>query len=221
MQKWLLKIGTPLFRKSKFKIWARLEDIKFDALKAVEQNSVEFPTLIGEYVSTALPVHPDNYEKVYWKDHIQAFVHIHDVTVPSKNLPLVSKPTEEKNQKDEWDYPNRLWFFYSSIIATAFGWSDKRIASLPSDDALAYIQEILTEKQLEREFVWSSAEVAYSYNSRTKQSKFNSLSRPYWMRPDFNKKEPVKTVKIPKAMLPMGLIVKLNETKETEPSRDI
>jgi len=149
---------------------------------------------------------------VYWKDALEAFAYIHSVTVPDKTLPLISKQAESKNQKDTWDYSGRLWFFYSSIIASAFGWSTKQIASLSVREALAYVQEILTDKQLEREFAWSTTEVAYSYDKQTKKSKFVSLSRPYWMLPDIDEKKG-KVVRIPKSLLPVGTIITIDERK--------
>lgn len=221
MQKWLLKLRLLFFRKPKFRTWAILEDKKFEVIRAVEQISLDFPIAVWDYISAALFTSPEKISDIYWKDVVDAFIKIHSVTVPDKVLPLISKQSEKKNDKDPWDYSGRLWFFYSSIIAAAFGWNDEKISDLPVDDALAYIQEILTERQLEREFKWSMAEVAYRYDKFTKKSSLSPLHRPYWMLVEFGKKEDVKKIKIPKSLLPMGTIIKIDdETKEVEPSRN-
>lgn len=224
MHKWLLKIGEKLLRKPKFKVWCLLEEIKFEIVRAVEQSQEDFASLIYQYVSAALSIHPKDYSKVYWKDVIDAFLEIHSVTVPSKNLPLVSRPSERKSQKDAWDYPGRLFYFYSNTIAAAYGWTEKEISNLSVDSGLSYIQEILTDEQLNREFIWSTTEIAYSYNKNTKESRLNKLSRPYWMMPDIHKVEKQKVPPIPKALLPVGHVVRLgeitNEAQETQPPRN-
>ena len=221
MQKWLLRLGVRFLRKPKFRTWAVLEDIKFQIIEAVEQASEGLPHLIDEYINTASIIHPTNYNTVYWKDEIDAFLSVHRVTVPKKVLPLVSRPSKGKNDKDVWDYSGRLWFYYSGIIAQAYGWTVKQIAKLHVDDALAYIQEILTDKHLEREFVHSMSETAYEYNKNTKKSKYVPLEKPYWMLPDITKVSKKKIPAIPKSLLPVGTAIKLkdriNETQETKP----
>jgi hypothetical protein len=209
MQTWLLKIGVILLKKPKFRKWAELEDKKYDAIKAVEQAAPTLPEKFYAYLSTALFLKID-FDTVYWMDVVSAFTKIHSVTVPDVSFPLVSRHSEKKDKKDAWDYSGRLWYFYSNIIATAYGWTIEQIAKLSVSEALAYIQEILTEKQLEHEFVWSTSEIAYPYNKQTKKSKFSPLNRPYWMLPDFDKKPEKITVRIRKSMLPVGNIEKID-----------
>jgi hypothetical protein len=92
----------------------------------------------------------------------------------------------------------------------------KQISNLPVDDALAYIQEILTDRQLEKEFTHSLSETSYPYNKNTKQSKYVPLKRPYWMQPDFKNVEKKKVAPIPKSLLPVGNVVRMSErTNET------
>jgi len=208
LQTWLLRIGVCLLKKPRFRKWAELEDKKYDVIKAVEQVAPNLPDILYAYLSSALRVRPKDYNSVYWKDIMYAFSMIHRVTVPEVSLPLVSRHSEKKNEKDPWDYSGRLWFFYSNIIASAYGWTVEQIAELPVNTALAYLQEILTEQQLEREFVWSTSEIAYPYNKQTKKSKFSPLHRPYWMLPDMDVKKKVPA--IPKSLLPVGNVVKID-----------
>lgn len=215
MQTWLLKIGVYFFRKPRFRLWSLLEDKKYSAIKAVEQNSPDFPLLLWEYISTALVTSPKQ-DKVFWKDAVYAFLKIHSVTVPDTNLPLVTKHNLQKERKDPWDYSGRLFYFYSNLIASAYGWTVKTISYLPVEAALAYIQEIMTEKQLEEEFVHQHSQTSYTYDKMSKKSKLVSLPRPYWMLPDDKPKK--KAPAIPKSLLPVGMVIDLqNETKKAEP----
>jgi hypothetical protein len=69
------------------------------------------------------------------------------------------------------------------------------------DVALAHIQEILTDEQLEREFYWGTSEIAYPYNPTTKQSKFSPLTRPYFMAAPAPQ---LKRIQIPRGLMPVG-----------------
>lgn len=222
MQNILLRIGNFLFRRPKFKKWCFLEEEKYEIARAVEQGDGNLYQPVYQYLSSALAIHPRDYSKIYWKDVIETFVSVHNVTVPSKVLPLVSKTRAGKDQSDPWNYQGRLWFFYSNIIASAFSWTVKQIASLSINDALSYVQEILTDKQLEKEFIWSTSDKAYTYDKMTKKSKFNKLTRPYWMQKDFDK--PTKKVPaLPKELMPVGVVEKIkdkNATQKTQPARD-
>ena len=223
LQTWLLRFGVLLLRKPRFRRWAELEDKKYGVIKAVEGAEGSLPHFISDYLSAALFFHPSNYDTVYWKDEIDAFFAIHRVTVPITVLPLVSKHSTRKDDKDPWDYQGRLWYFYSNTIASAYGWTVKQIARLHIDEALAYIQEILTDKQLDREFSHSLSEISYPYNKTTKQSKYQPLVRPYWMFPDVHEKKK-KVPAIPKALLPVGNAVRLSEryeAKETKLGTDV
>jgi len=215
MQTFLLKLAVYLFRKVTFKHWCLLEDKKYSCLQAVEDSSPDFPDLLADYLSTALYFKID-FSKISWEDTIFAFYKIHGVTSDIKKIPITSYKSEKKDKKDIWDYSGRLWYFYSNIIASAYGWSEKRIAKLDVSDALAYVQEILTERQLEKEFYWSTSEVAYVYDKATKKSKFSPMSRPYWMLPNPENKEKPKTASIPKSLLPVGNVINLYATKETK-----
>ena len=206
----LLKLGTRLLKKVNFRKWATLEDLKFSFIEAVEDNSPNLPELLRDYITTALCVKV-NLDKVFWQDEIISFYKIHDVTSTTKKIPLTVRKPRKESEKESWDYPGRLWFFYSSTIASAFGWSNEEIANLSVDDALSYIQEILTTQYLEREFIWSTTEIAYVYNKQSKKSTYTHLPKPYWMLPDMNAKNNKRVVPVPKNLLPIGQGVNLNE----------
>jgi len=207
LQKWLLKIQIYLLRKPKFKKWTELEDKKYEVLKAVEDSILNLPEVLYGYLSTALRFKV-NYSKIYWKDTIESFYKIHGVTSTIRKIPITSNQSKSKEDKDHWDYSGRLYYLYANIIASAYGWTEDQISNLDIDSALAYLQEILTDKQLEKEFIWMTSEVAYPFDKATKKSKFHPLSRPYWM---VKEKAIRKAPPIPKSLLPVGNVVRLNE----------
>jgi len=218
MQTFLLKLGVFLLRKVNFRQWAILEDKKYSCIQAVEDSDPNFSQLLVDYLSTALYFNVD-FSKIGWKDTIESFYKIHAVTSNIRKIPLTSRRSEGKDKKDAWDYSGRLWYFYSDAIATAYGWSIKEIAKLKVDDALAYIQEIFTNQYLDREFVWSTTEIAYSYNDKTKKSKYTPLPKPYWMTSEPSEVGKRKPPPIPKSLLPVGNVISVldqrNETKKT------
>lgn len=88
-------------------------------------------------------------------------------------------------------------------------------SELDPDDGVALLQEILTDDQLEKEWQWSLSEIAYPYNPDTKKSEFKNLPRPVWMQKEIRK--PVKQIKIPASMLPVGIVrhFKMDGSSET------
>ena len=178
-----------------------LESIKEKIVEAVEKSSPDFPDRVFDYISTAISISSKYYEQANWIKIVELF-YLCISKSPSIKLPLVT-PTDEKFAEEPWNYPNRNWHLYSHLIAKEYGWSLTEISRLQVVDALSMIQEIMVDKQLEREFYYGLSEVAYPYNEQTKKSIFKPLERPHWMR--------IKTISIPrfnipKDSLPMGVV---------------
>ena len=184
-----------------FRTWLELEEIKSKIVNAVREKGHTFPELICLYLSTALRVSSRHFENKPWEEVIGLFIIISSKTIPSHTLPLIHKQSSSKKEKDAWDYDGRTWYLYSNLIAQTYGWTLEYIAQLDVDNALSLIQEILTDEQLEREFLWSMSEKSVTYNSKTKTSRFNPLPRPYWMMPEL---KPIKIIIMPRNMLPIG-----------------
>ena len=108
---------------------------------------------------------------------------------------------KHKDEKEAWDYDGRPYAMYLNIIASAYGWTQKEIEKLDVDIALALVQEIITDEQLDREFLWSMSDRSYIYNYNTKSGKANPLERPHFMKVEVQ--APKKT-KILKSMMPQG-----------------
>jgi len=65
------------------------------------------------------------------------------------------------------------------MLAKNYGWTLEYVSMLQVEEALAKIQEILVDEQLEHEFFYGLSEVAYSYDSSTKKSKFVPMPQSY------------------------------------------
>ena len=216
-----LKLSKP--RIQKFGVWSRLESIAQEVHKAVESDVTKFPELVGLYLSTALNISTKISSKLKWSDTISLYYLALSINTPNK-IPLLTSDNK-KEKPVGWDYTGRNWNYWSHLFAATYGWTLEYIAYLDTNIALAHIQEILTDQQLEHEFMWSTTEIAYPYNSNTKQSKFSPLERPYWMA---ERAQPIKKVKILRSMLPIGnvhdssglglatYIQEENESKEVE-----
>lgn len=180
----------------------QLETIKEKIGTAVKVSGEDFPDRVLEYIFTAVGVSPRWYEKADWMRVINLF-YVCLSKSPTIHLPILN-PSGEESKTEPWHYEGRTWHAYSHLLAKAYGWTLKEISQLQVGEALAKIQEILTDEQLDREFLHGLSEIAYPYNKNTKKSEFVPLPRPHWMRP---KAKPIPRFKIPKATLPMGNVV--------------
>lgn len=199
----VLSIAVRLIREPRLKRWIELETYKEKIIEALAEESSEFPRYILTYLSLSLRVPVRWMEQADWWRLIQAFYTCLEKS-PQVKLPL-TRPSPEKPRKDDWEYDGRVWHLYSHMLARSYGWSLEYISVLQVGEALAKIQEILVDEQLEREFYYGLSEVAYSYDKSTKKSKFVPMPRPNWMRPRVEP-EKIKKIIIPVAMMPMGAV---------------
>lgn len=180
----------------------QLETIKEKIAAAARSNREDFPDRVLEYLRVAVGVSPKWYEKADWMRVINLF-YVCLSKSPTIHLPILT-PGGEENKPEPWHYEGRSWHAYSHIIAKAYGWTLKEISQLQVGEALAKIQEIMVDEQLEREFLHGLSEIAYPYDKNTKKPEYKPLPRPHWMRP---KAKPIPRFKIPKAVMPMGSVV--------------
>ncbi len=174
---------------------------KENIIKAVEGGS-DFPSELLGYLSIALGVSSKWFEFSDWTLLARIFYLCISLS-PKLDLPITT-PSDEKSKEEDWSYPGRTWHLYAHLLAKNYGWSLEYISCLQVRDALAKIQEIMTDDQLEREFEYGLSEMAYSYDKNTKKSKFVPLPRPHWMR---KKIQAVKRFPIPVSMMPMGNVI--------------
>lgn len=193
-----IRAARPRFRR-----WIELEELKEHFIRAAEEGT-EFPLTLFRLLSAALGISPRHLQLIPWQRLLIAFNQVCLKNLPLIRLPLLTESSPIKAKKDAWDYEGRIWYLYSNMIAQSYGWTLDEISQLKVEDALAIIQEILTDEQLQREFAWGLSERAFSYDPKSKQSEFHALPRPYWMRPKIDMK--VKKTKIPKMLMPVGMV---------------
>ena len=201
------RIGTILtglvmrfYPQARFGKFLRLEQIKYNIIKAAKRKEEQFPELVISYLSAAFLFPRIKFKSLRWDVALLLFSLASNKSSPKSGLPLL-KPSKQKESKEPWDYEGRGYAMYVHIIAGKYGWTEKEICNLKLDTALALVQEIITDEQLDREFLWGMSEKSYSYNAKTKVGRAIPLDRPYFMKEEV--KEPVKT-KILKSMMPMG-----------------
>jgi len=141
-----------------------------------------------------------------WYEVVSAFRQIRRLNhIPNaEDYSLLTKTTSSGNEKTvAWDHDDREVLLWIHLIANSYKWSKTEIEELWPEEAIAYIQEILVEEQLRREFLYSLSEVAYPYDKATKKSKFRPMQRPLWMVAGGGR----KTDRVLKSMLPVGNVV--------------
>lgn len=185
-----------------FKKWIVLENKKVKIIEAANNKS-DFPNCLFDYLFVALEINPKIYNQADWFRVILLFYACLSKS-PQVELPITSPSDDERYKEDDWSYEGRNWHLYSHMLASAYGWTLEYISQLQVGEALAKIQEILTDKQLEHEFVYGLSEIAYPYNSQIKKNIFKPLDRPHWMKQKIESVVP--RFKIAKDMLPIGVI---------------
>lgn len=180
--------------------WTKLENLTTKINKAVETEITKFPQFVMEYVSTALHIPVFVLSRLPWWATLSLFLFAQQANTPTK-IPLLISNNQIKQKSLSWDYEGRSWNYWSHLFAKEYGWTLEYIKNLDVDTALAHIQEIFTDEQLEQEFMWQMSEIAYPYNKTTKESKFSPLPRPYFMQ--MQAPEP-KKIRMLKTLVPVG-----------------
>lgn len=182
----------------KFKKWLELEQLKSVFISAAESEA--FPDRVYAYLSAATSIPVNRLDKKGWESTMQSLLKESARFIPNRELPLL-KDAPKENKPVEWDYEGRTWHYYAHMLAQAYGWTLEYIANLGVDEALAHLQEIMTDDHLDREFTYGLSEVAYPYNKSTNTSVFKPMKRPYWM---IAAVKPIKKTRMLRSMLPVG-----------------
>lgn len=191
--------------RARLKRWLQLEGIREQIARASDREDRSgFVAQIYSYLSVALSVE-DNFEHLPWFEVVEAYQKILSINSPTLDLPLLH--ATDSGERVLWDYEGRTWYSWANIFSRAFGWALDYIAELDLDDAIALLQEIKADEQIQREWEWMLTEVSYD-----RKGKHKELPRPHWMRgiiiPDASK------TKIKRSILPVGNVVKWNETPD-------
>jgi hypothetical protein len=173
------------------KLWLYLEEQKEQIKIAAENGQREkLESSFNAYISAVLDT---EIEDLPWYEVVNAFSAISNLNKPSFDFPFLRSAIEET--RIEWDYDGRTWYIWLHLLSSK-GWSIEYISNLEIDDAIGLAQEIAIDKQLELEAKWAMSQNAYNADG-----KFQPLKRPAWM------KKPLEIVKIPKKMMPVGLVI--------------
>lgn len=192
------------YNRPPFKKWLLLENNKDKIFQAIAKKEEDFPDLVISFVAIALSIPVFILERLRWDLLLYLFLAYLPKLSLDAELPILKPQVSDKPiKKPAWDYDGRTWHLYSHIIAQRYGWDLDKIAKLEVKEAMALVQEILTDEQLDREFLWSMSDKSYIYNYQTKSGRPNPLDRPYWM---VEKAKGPTIVTMPKSMLPMGVV---------------
>lgn len=138
---------------------------------------------------------------------LRAFVELRILNSWQWSLPFMGdRPGETK--AEPYDYPDRVWAWWIHKLASRYGWSRDEIFGLWPEEAACYLQEIFVAEFNETEQQRSLSEVSYHYDKAAKVSRFVPMAKPGWMTPKIDP----KPVRVRKSILPVGMIIKLDET---------
>jgi hypothetical protein len=197
------------FSRLKLRKWIELSVLKERINVAVDTKSiVTLSDVICKFVSTATSISEEIIQEADWREIALVLVDCIDENEIDKSIPLFKY--NEKQDEEPWEYPGRSWYVWLYKFSKEFGWTPEVVAELDVDDAFKLLQEMLVTDQLEREWQWSLSEKSSGYDEAAKKSKFIELPRPNWMMKE--PKQPT-VIKIPKAMLPVGNVIKYEPKK--------
>jgi len=189
----------------KLRKWLELEDVKFRISEAVEnKDRNDLVNLIYLYISTAIGLDTNIMSTLPYKEVVEAFEEISKANQINIDLPFMRTPVG-KHEKEGYEYDYRSWWSWAFLFANRIGWSIEYIANLNVPDALYLYQEHLIKEYREQDWDWTLSERFVGYDTMTKKAKINALPKPAWMLAKPIK--PVKPTKIPKFMMPSGIIV--------------
>lgn len=186
--------------KSRLKHWIELDEIQESLFESISAAGI-----VG-YLMAATPQTEEFWQKVGWIEAVEAYLTISALNAIRLEIPILTIRDQVGAKVIPWDYKGRGWYVWLNLFAKAYGWKADYIAEMEVEDAFALLQEIETEKQLEREWFWQTTEIAYPYNKDTKRSEFHALPRPAWMR---GKVGPPKERRVPLGMRPVGNVIDL------------
>lgn len=166
---------------------------------------------VGNLILSYLSISSDMSERdkgLPWYEIVEVFFSCMEQNKIRFQFPILKQGPGAK-EEHPWNYPGRDWYYWLNLFASAYGWTADQVEGLDIDDAIALLQEIELDDQFQKEWEHGLSEIAYPYDAGSKKKKFVPLKRPRWMNkmPDVTK----LVRKIPKKMLPVGLVLKTNE----------
>lgn len=190
-------------------LYLDLEIVRSRLAKAVkvEENGFIVNALF-DFLNLPIPdMDRGAFNQAPWQEIVLAYVHLSALNMIEGDFAILKYQSPGAKQVP-WDYPERLKIVWIHSIATAYHWQITDIEQLQVEDAVGYLQEIVADEQLEKEFLHALSEVAYQYDQATKKSKYVPLHRPLWMVK--RELDQIKT-KIRRDLMPVGRIITIEE----------
>ena len=108
---------------------------------------------------------------------LEAYVILTSFNKPTVILPFMKAHQGPDVKKPEfWDYEERWAVSWIHLVASSYHWSRAEILDLDVDEFFHYIQEILIDRQFNKEWEYGLTSIAYP------EGKFKPLERPIWMK---------------------------------------
>jgi len=200
---------------AKLRKWLELEDIKFRIQSAVEDKDRDrLVNLIFLYLSTAIGIETNTMLDLPYKEVLDAFNEIAKINVITMELPFMRIPVKEGKIEDTgYEYDYRSWWSWANIFSKQYGWSLEYIADLNVNDGLCLYQEYLIDKYHDRDWQWILSERYVGWDEHTNSSKLNPYPKPDWMK---QKSKPIKEIKLPIEMIPVGNVIHWSDVAQSE-----
>lgn len=203
----------------KLRKWLELEQFRDSILTNAEgRNNSGIADGIISSLSAFLGLDADSLEELPWYEVGVAFTLTAKVSAPTLDLSIINGSREKKKSStpDPWEYAERSYYLWLHILCSTYNWNTEYVDNLDVDTALALIQEIMIDEQLEKEWQWGMFEGAYDYDKGSGKSRLKQLPRPSWMKRATKQVaeelEKPKQIAIPVKFAPMGLILRDDDT---------
>ncbi len=185
-------------------LFLRLEEIYGQLADQVRRrDSGACVSTIIEYVEAAIGEKLTDPGKADWRPLFFGFLKLKRMNSLEPIVPFlkdIAKPSGE----DSWTYPGRVGVLWIHILASRYHWSRTEIEDLFPEEAAVFIQEIMYDEFLTKEWEYSLSELAYEPQKDGK-SRYRPFPQPSWM----GSKKP-KKVKMLKKLIPAGTIIDLS-----------
>jgi hypothetical protein len=187
-------------------LFLRLETISAKLVGMIKRrDSGGCVFVIAEYLELATGEPLGDLTKLMGVELFSAYLTIKMMNFLDADIPLLKKLTEKTHgESSPWEYDGGLRYTWIHLLASTYHWPLDQIENLWPEEAVAFIQEILVQDQLQREWDYGLSEHAYSVDKEG-VSRFMPLPRPAWMV----RSRPKKT-KMLRRLLPSGHIIDLS-----------
>lgn len=185
-------------------LFLRLEEIYGQlADHVLHRDSGACVSVIIEYVEMAIGEKLVDPDKMDWRPLFFGFLRIKRMNSLEPVVPFLQGIATSAGE-DFWTYPGRVGVLWIHMLASRYHWSRAEIENLFPEEAATFIQEIMYDEFLTKEWEYSLSELAYEPQKDGK-SRYRPFPRPSWI----GSKKP-KKVKMLKKLIPAGTIIDLS-----------